>query len=73
MWPPMNERSYDKNEKWAAHGLPNVTVGSTVDRSCPLLMLTHYNTCKWAVQWAVLPNNFQTHIIISGNGLPMGS
>ena len=35
MWPPMNERSYDKNEKWAAHGLPNVNSGQHSGQELP--------------------------------------
>ena len=32
----------------AARGLPTKAVGSSVGRSCPLIMQTHYNICPWA-------------------------
>ena len=53
-----------ENEKWAAHVLPTEAVGSSVDRSCPLFMYTHYNICPWAAHCQLsrqeLPTNFQS-------------
>ena len=52
---------------WAAHavhGLSTEAMGSSVGRSCPLLMKTHYNICPWAAHGQLsgqeLPINFQS-------------
>ena len=41
----------------AAHGLPAGTVGSSVDRSCPLFMLIHYTICPCAAHGHLSGNN----------------
>ena len=58
-------------------GLPIEAVGSSVNRSCPLYMLTHYNICPWAAHGQLsgqeLSTNFQSHYNKSDHGLPMDS
>ena len=61
----LQQRPPYENEKWAAHELTTEAVGSSVDRSCPLFMWTHYNICPWAAHGQLsgqeLPNNVQSH------------
>ena len=48
----------------AAQGLPTEAVGSSVDRSFPFFMYTHYNICPWAAHGQLsgqeLPTNFRS-------------
>ena len=56
------------NIRCTAHGLQTETVGSPVDRNCPLVMLTHYDICPLAAHGQFsgqeLPTYFQSHFNI---------